>query len=151
MLYLGYRYTRDQEKLIEWINNGFIKVFDNIHNLKNKEGNSLGGWIRTIVYRSIIDGIRSEKKYWASMVFDEPVNGNHSTLSMNGLEMGDLINLISQLDEKKAKVFSLFVLEGYNHAEIGKQLSISEGTSKWYLSKAKEELRTIINHSQEIY
>lgn len=151
MLRLGYRYTRDQEKLIEWVNNGFIKVFDNIHNLRNKEGNSLGGWIRTIVYRSIIDGIRSEKKYWASMVFDEPVNGSASTLSLNGLEMDDLVKLIGRLDAKKGRVFSLYVLEGYSHTEIGEQLNISDGTSKWYLSKAREELREIINQSQEIY
>ncbi|MBX2845658.1 MAG: sigma-70 family RNA polymerase sigma factor [Saprospiraceae bacterium] len=152
MLQLGYRFTQDQDKLIEWINNGFLKVYQNIHRLNNKDNHTLGGWIRTIVYRSIIDGVRSEKKYWSKMVFDQVSNGPVITYKIgNQLEFEDLQTLIQSLDEKTKTVFKLYVIEGYNHAEIAKQLHISAGTSKWYLSKARKELQAIINNSNEIY
>jgi RNA polymerase sigma-70 factor (ECF subfamily) len=33
------------------------------------------------------------------------------------------------------------VIDGYNHAEIGELLEISDGTSKWHLSTARKLLR----------
>jgi len=46
-------------------------------------------------------------------------------------------------------VFSLYVLEGYNHREIAEQLDISEGTSKWHLSEAKKRLQKMIKKDQK--
>jgi RNA polymerase sigma-70 factor (ECF subfamily) len=52
-----------------------------------------------------------------------------------------LIDLISELPETSAKVFNLYVFEGFSHKEIGALLEMSEGTSKWHLSIARKELR----------
>ena len=41
-------------------------------------------------------------------------------------------------------VFNLYVMEGYNHKEIGELLKISEGTSKWYLSEARKYLINLL-------
>jgi RNA polymerase sigma-70 factor (ECF subfamily) len=38
-------------------------------------------------------------------------------------------------------VFTLYVIDGYNHREIGELLEITEGTSKWHLSTARKLLR----------
>jgi RNA polymerase sigma-70 factor (ECF subfamily) len=40
-----------------------------------------------------------------------------------------------------AKVFNLYVIDGYSHREIGELLDMSEGTSKWHLSTARKLLR----------
>ena len=42
------------------------------------------------------------------------------------------------------EVFYLYAIEGYNHAEIGEQLQMSEGTSKWHLSVARKKLKDLI-------
>jgi len=39
------------------------------------------------------------------------------------------------------RVFNLYVIDGYNHKEIGELLGMSEGTSKWHLSTARKLLR----------
>ncbi|MDN3687255.1 RNA polymerase sigma factor [Cyclobacterium jeungdonense] len=42
------------------------------------------------------------------------------------------------------KVFELFVFEGLSHEEIGKELSISQNTSKSQLSRASIHLQRLL-------
>lgn len=51
------------------------------------------------------------------------------------------MKLVNELPDVSAKVFNLYVIDGYNHKEIGDMLNMSEGTSKWHLSTARKILR----------
>lgn len=53
----------------------------------------------------------------------------------------DLHNAMQTLPELNREVFRLYAIEGYSHSEIGAILNISEGSSKWRLSAARERLR----------
>ena len=53
----------------------------------------------------------------------------------------DILRHIRTLPYATQTVFILSVLDGFSHKEIGEQLSISEGTSRWHLSEAKKQLR----------
>ncbi|HEX8529919.1 MAG TPA: sigma factor-like helix-turn-helix DNA-binding protein, partial [Cytophagales bacterium] len=55
-----------------------------------------------------------------------------------------LLVLVNALPEGYRMVFNLYAVEGFNHREIGEMLSISEGTSKSQLSKAKSQLRSML-------
>jgi RNA polymerase sigma-70 factor (ECF subfamily) len=57
------------------------------------------------------------------------------------LSSEDLLKLINQLPDGYRMVFNLYIIDGYNHAEIGQMLGVSENTSKSQLSRAKELLR----------
>jgi RNA polymerase sigma-70 factor (ECF subfamily) len=48
---------------------------------------------------------------------------------------------IQSLSPAYRTVFNLYVIENYSHKEIAEILSISEGTSKSNLAKAKQNLR----------
>ena len=56
-----------------------------------------------------------------------------------------LLHLVRQLPPATQAVFNLYVMEGYNHKEIGHLLNISDGTSKWHLSEARKRLQIMIN------
>jgi RNA polymerase sigma factor (sigma-70 family) len=60
------------------------------------------------------------------------------------LHYQDLIKLIQKLSVAYRTVFNLFVIDGFSHQEIADQLSISEGTSKSNLFKARQQLRVMI-------
>jgi len=45
-------------------------------------------------------------------------------------------------------VFSLYLLENYNHEEIAEILQISEATSKSQYSRAKAKLREILSKNE---
>ncbi|MBK8503925.1 MAG: hypothetical protein IPL46_17985 [Saprospiraceae bacterium] len=42
-------------------------------------------------------------------------------------------------------VFNLFAIDGYAHKEIAALLKISEGTSKWHLSTARQKLKELLS------
>ncbi len=141
MIQMCYRYTSDRDKAMQIVNDGFLKVFKNIDRFEAK--GSLEGWIRRIVYRSISDFFRSEKKYLRLMVFEEKEKVAESSV-LNNFYYEDLIQMINHLPSTSAKVFRLYAVEGYKHREIAKLLNISEGTSKWNLSEARKHMKAMI-------
>ena len=56
----------------------------------------------------------------------------------------ELLEIVNQLPEGYKLVFNLYVVEGFNHREIGEMLSIAEGTSKSQLAKAKVHLKKLL-------
>ena len=61
--------------------------------------------------------------------------------AINRMKAGELLSLVRSLPPATAAVFNLYVVEGYNHKEIGSLLGISDGTSKWHLSEARKQLQ----------
>jgi len=55
-----------------------------------------------------------------------------------------IIRAVEQLPDGYRVVFSLYLLEGYDHAEISQILNISESTSKTQYLRAKEKLKKIL-------
>jgi len=72
--------------------------------------------------------------------FDKP----EPATQLHSFYEDDILKMIDLLPNASANVFRLFALEGYTHAEIGDQLSISIGTSKWHLSEARKRLKGLI-------
>lgn len=138
MLSMCRKHTSDQETAYTIINDGMLKVFKNITSY-NFEG-SFEGWVRRIVYRSLSDYYRKENKYLKFLVFEEKEKNTHQN-ALSGLYYEDLISMTKSLPDKMSKVFHMYAIEGFNHREIGEQLSMSDGTSKWYLSEARKELK----------
>lgn len=128
------------------VNNGFLRVFKKIE-LYSFKG-SLEGWIRRIVWHSLADYFREKQKYIHFLTledWDMPEAGGAD----RQLFAEDILNLMDSLPPVSAEVFRLYAIEGYTHVEIGKQLGISDGTSKWHLSMARQKLRKLIE-AQEL-
>jgi RNA polymerase sigma factor (sigma-70 family) len=74
-------------------------------------------------------------------------------LSVNDAEekfnTDDIMKCINKLPDASKMVLNLYVFDGLTHKEIGKQLSISEGTSKWHLSNARNLLKQIMKTSMK--
>lgn len=56
---------------------------------------------------------------------------------------------ITQLPEGCRVVLNLYLFEGYDHAEIGEILNVTESTSKAQYSKARKKLREIIEEEKK--
>ncbi len=147
MLAMCRRYTQDEDQQISIINDGFLKVFKKIDSFKG-EG-SFEGWVRRLVFTSLSDFFRKENKYLKFMIFDTPDTVLKSE-SEETLFYQDIINLIDRLPEKTREVFHKYAIEGYTHKDIGADLNISEGTSKWHLSEARKKLQLLLRE-RKIY
>jgi RNA polymerase sigma factor (sigma-70 family) len=138
MLRMCQRYTRDEERAMEIVNIGFLRVFRKIHTFAFK--GSLEGWVRRLVYHSLADYYRDRSKYLHFLVFEERDEVAQDRSNETFFEE-DMMKAIQTLPPVSQQVFRLYAIEGYSHAEIAAELSISEGTSKWHLSTARQKLR----------
>ncbi|WP_270087809.1 RNA polymerase sigma factor [Sphingobacterium sp. SYP-B4668] len=143
MLRLCLRYLKSDELAHEALNMGFLKIFQNINTFDQKKG-EFGAWIRTIIVRSCIDLGRKEARFNHSAIQDETEEVYIEPTILDKLFAEDLLQLIRLLPVATQIVFSLSVIDGYSHQEIAQQLDISEGTSRWHLSEAKKQLRTLL-------
>lgn len=142
MLRMCRRYTRDENTAIEIVNNGFLRVFKKIHTFGFK--GSLEGWIRRLVYHSMADYYRDNARYLHFLVFEE----RDEVVPERGHEVfyeEDILRAVHTLPPVSQEVFRLYAIEGYSHAEIAENLNISEGTSKWHLSTARQKLRDLLS------
>lgn len=139
---------------VDWIfNMGMLRVYDSLDNYKS--GTNFLGWARTILVRTAIDHIRSNKKYNEILApltvedYKEHQSEEFEKL-MNKIDTQDLIQIIQGLPENEKLVFNMYELEGFSHIEIEKHTGIKKNTSKWLLSKAKSMLRTKILSSSHL-
>lgn len=143
MLQMCRRYTRDEQAALEVLNIGFLRVFQKIDRFAFK--GSLEGWIRRIVYHAIADHFRNNARYLHFLVLDEQ-DDSIAEQGHDRLFEEDILRLIHQLPPASQAVFRLYAIEGYSHAEIADTLGMSEGTSKWHLSTARQRLRAQLNN-----
>lgn len=86
-----------------------------------------------------------QRKYWnKNQVSDfnpEVIDVEEPSKAISNLTMQELTEVIQDLPAGYKLVFNLYAIDGYSHKEIAKKLSISEGTSKSQLFKAKSILK----------
>jgi RNA polymerase sigma factor (sigma-70 family) len=146
MMEMCLRRTDDRDEAMSIVNNGFLRVFKKIH-LYSFKG-SLEGWVRRLVWHSLADYFRDKQKYVHFLVFEERDEPVHSSPASQ-LYVEDILQMVNSLPPASAEVFRLYAIEGFSHAEIGERLGISDGTSKWHLSTARQQLKKMI-HQQEM-
>ncbi|MEM1121328.1 MAG: RNA polymerase sigma factor [Bacteroidota bacterium] len=141
MIGMCLRYTQDRNLAMEIVNTGFLRVFKKLHTFKF--AGSLEGWIRKVVYHSLADHFKkkSSNVHFLEIEKGDKPRANHI---LEGLYAEDILKTIDRLPDATRRVFLLYAIEGYKHHEIGEQLGISVGTSKWHLSEARKKLKTFL-------
>lgn len=140
MVTICLRYTKNEDDAVEVLNNGFLKVFQHIQRYEPAQA-SLYTWIRTIVVNSCLDFIRKKARTEQHQELNTATEVHVPPDIISRMKASELLMLVRSLPPSTAAVFNLYVVEGYNHKEIGGLLNISEGTSKWHLSEARKQLQ----------
>jgi len=133
-------YSKNKTEAEEIADDAFIKVFGNLGTYDVKL--SFKGWLRRIMINSAIDYYRRNKKHYNNVDLEHaPEPGSFDNNIIDQMSANEIIRVVQDLPPAYKLVFNLYVLEGFKHHEIAKQLNISEGTSKSNLSKAKNKLK----------
>jgi len=141
MLRICYRYLKTKDLAQEALNEGFLKIFQNIKTYDAQKGD-LGAWVCTIIIRTAIDFSRKELKFNTEAYDDQDSDDFFiEPTVLSKLYAEDLLKTIQQLPDATRVIFNLSVIDGYTHKEIGEQLNITEGTSRWHLADGKKKLR----------
>lgn len=137
------RYSENVEDANDILQEGFIKVYKNIHKFRS-EG-SFEGWVRRIFINTSIEHFRKKIKFNNITEVQENTVEDNSVNVFDTLSAKDIIKTINQLSPGYKAVFNMHVIEGYSHKEIAEILGITEGTSKSQLARAKGILKKMIS------
>lgn len=149
------RYTNNQDDAVEILNDGFMKIFKEIHRYKPAYADvvsSFKGWLRKIMVYTAIDHFRKNHKHQFTTDLNNGIvqvaSGGEDALDRISYE--EIIRSIQDLTPGYRTVFNLFIIEGFTHEEISEQLGISIGTSKSNLAKARRQLQKILFQQNQI-
>lgn len=139
------KYSKDYEQARDTLQEGFIKIFQNISQFKGK--GKFEGWMTRIMINTAIT------KY-ETKVFH--LSGNEEQIEEPEVEIDDevvpteyLMQIIQELPERYRMVFNLYVMDDFSHKEISNMLNITEGTSKSNLARARMKLKEQIEVYQQ--
>ena len=129
----------DAEDLLQ---NSFIDVFTKLHTFRYQS--SIGAWIKRIVVNNCINFLKRRKVYFEELQDHHQELGDEVSKTTAGLSVENVNRALMLLPDGYRVVFSLYMLEGYDHKEIAHILEITEATSKSQYSRAKRKLRDLL-------
>ena len=138
------RITNNEDDTKDVMQEAFISAFQNLGSYKGEA--SFGAWLKRIVVNKAINHIKRKRVDFTElnpgrdeMQEEQPDLTNEQELTVEKIK-----NAIVKLPDGYRLVFSLYLLEGYDHQEIAGILNISESTSKSQYNRAKKKLRELI-------
>jgi len=148
-------YVNNEEDAVEILNDGFLKIFKEIHHYKpayTNEINSFKGWLRKIMIYTSIDFYRKNQKHQVIRELDNSIvhTSTNEATGFDKVSYDEIIRFIQQLSPAYRIVLNLFIVEGFSHEEISESLGISVGTSKSNLAKARKQLQKILFRQNQI-
>ena len=147
MFNVSMRITNDYAESEDVLQEAFISAFKNLHAYKGEA--SFGSWLKKIVVNASINAIRKRRLELVPMDERTIVDIADETYEDDSeWKVEKVRRAIMKLPDGYRVVLSLYLLEGFDHAEIGEILEISESTSKSQYSRAKKKLLEIMKEPQ---
>jgi RNA polymerase sigma factor (sigma-70 family) len=143
MLSVCYRFGHNREDAEDMLQEGFIKIFTQIHTFRNQ--GAFEGWIRRIIVHTCINHLKKHKK------FNDSVDIIHATTVQireesvpSIVQAKQVIECIRFLPIGYRTVLNLYAIEGYSHKEIADMLDVEESTSRSQYTRARQMLEEIL-------
>jgi len=130
----------------DMLQEGFLDAFRRLESFRFES--TFGAWLKKIVINKCINALEKRKITWA----DEEIPDEYASASDNGsiyeeelqLSVERVKKAMNLLPEGARIIFSLYLLEGYDHTEISEILHISESTSKTQFMRARNMVKEIL-------
>lgn len=142
MLAVCYRFAHSREDAEDMLQEGFIKVFSQIHTFQNK--GAFEGWIRRIIVHTCINVLKRNKKFNEAVDIELAVEAQVRDNIPSILQAKQVVECIRMLPTGYRTVLNLYAIEGYSHREIGDMLDIGESTSRSQYTRAKALLEQVL-------
>ena len=138
MYNVSLRIVNDEFDAEDIMQEAFLGAFNKMDTYQGEV--SFGAWLKKIVINRSLDCLKKRK------VKFEEVNEKTMELPDEGathlnVNVDMLKRAIRQLSDGYRTVLSLYLLEGYDHDEIGDILNISSSTSRSQFTRAKAKLK----------
>jgi len=145
MLNVAFRIVGNIAEAEDVLQEAFLDAFNRVKDFRQET--TFGLWLKQIVVHRSINLLRKRKMDFVDLegeqldnIADEEVEDDEDTIYRVAL----VKEAMKELPEGYRVVLSLYLLEGYDHEEIGQVLNISENTSRTQFLRAKRKLAEIL-------
>ncbi|SFE28172.1 RNA polymerase sigma factor [Spirosoma endophyticum] len=136
------RYARTVAEAEDIFQEGILKIFDRISELKKPE--AVDSWVKTVMIRFAIDYYNQVTKAQKQQVSTDSIDMDWESEDYQNLfsklNTDVLLETINELPDGYRMVINLYFVDGYPHTEIAQMLGISEGTSRSQLLRGRNLL-----------
>ncbi len=149
MFNVCYRMMNQREKAEDLLQDSFTDAFHRLSSFRYES--SFGHWLKRIVINKCINEIKRKKtdlNYFEDMGWFENQEEEKEEAYGNGLTVDNIKVAMEQLPSGSRMIFSLYLLEGYDHVEISQILNISESNSKSQYMRARRKVKEVLNNIQ---
>lgn len=143
MMAVCLRYMGNREDAEDVLQEGFITLFTKIDSYQG--AGSFEGWARRIFVNTALMHLRRTDALGLSDDIDQAGNlFTQEPTPVQKMGYSDLMRMISSLPADARTVFNMYVVEGYSHKEIAKELGCTEATSRSKLQRARLRLQEMM-------
>ena len=149
MFNVCFRMTNKREEAEDMLQDSFTDAFHRLHSFRYDS--TFGHWLKRIVVNNCINELKRKKadlSYFDDMAWFENHEENKEDAYGNGLTVDNVKKAMERLPGGSRVIFSLYLLEGYDHVEISQILNISESNSKSQYMRARLKVKEILNTLQ---
>jgi len=138
------RIVNKVEEAEDVLQESFLSAFRNLKNFKGES--SFGAWLKKIVINRSLNHLKKQKIHFQSLeeIYEEPFTQVNDEIEKSSFEIERIRRTIPKLPDGFRLVFSLYLIEGYDHKEIASIMGITESTSKSQYNRAKKKLRQLL-------
>jgi RNA polymerase sigma-70 factor (ECF subfamily) len=144
------RIVKDPAEAEDIMQEAFLSAFKNIKKYKGEV--SFGAWLKRIVVNRSLDYLKKKKldlfpldnEIYKLSEKEEEVNFDFSKEKVKILRKA-----IDRLPKGYGIILNLYLIEGYDHEEIGQILKISSSTSRSQYLRAKKKLIQMLSHPKK--
>ena len=143
MFNAAYRVLNNREEAEDILQEAFTDCFAKINTYRSDS--TFGAWLKTIVVNKCINRLRKREAELVYVDDFRPLEkAEEETPEQSWPDPATIAKAVEELPDGYRVIFSLYLLEGYDHSEISQIMNISESTSKTQYLRAKEKLRKIL-------
>ena len=145
MFNVSIRIVKIKEDAEDLVQDSFIDAFKNLNTFKYES--TFGSWLKRIVINKSINYIKVKRIPLIELDGNEKWITEEESLEIKDikLDIDKIKKGIKALPEGYQTIINLYLIEGYDHTEIGDILEISVSTSKSQYHRAKKKLIEMIN------
>ena len=143
MLNISYRMLQNREDAEDVLQEAFTDAFKRLSGFRFES--AFGAWLKRIVINRAINHMRKKK---ANLQFfdDMHVFAQKAEEEVSAAELSPekVKRAMQELPSGSRMIFSLYLLEGYDHNEIAEILDISVSNSKTQYMRARQRVKEIL-------
>lgn len=136
------RYAATRVEAEDILLDGFCKIFSALDQFRGQS--ALYTWMRKIMVNTALMHLRKKKVLNFSMLEISEADSVADPVVIEKLAAEDIYRTLQKLPRGFRIVFNLYVIEGFSHREIARELNISESTSRSQYARARKAFQHLL-------